>query len=61
MFQCMIGGEVVKASKICTVRHDCKGMVVVFLLPFADLKSADHQDMVIGRSQLLFSPINYHC
>jgi hypothetical protein len=38
MFRCKIGGEVVKASKICTVWHDCKGMVVVFMLPFYRLE-----------------------
>jgi hypothetical protein len=30
----VISDEVVKASEICTVRRDCKSMVVVFLLPF---------------------------
>jgi hypothetical protein len=30
----VISDEVVKASEICTVRRDCKSMVVAFLLPF---------------------------
>jgi hypothetical protein len=28
---------------------------------FADLKSVDHQEMVIGGSQLLLSIFSYHC